>query len=407
MKLKDILDNKILISCKYRNGARGEEFLARYQSCDFEMFEQWTRMASVWEYTDLPGWLSTLAVFSVERQCSSVLVLRVLEKLRYPNLQCAVLTYISDVSYLKQLFAVWINDKKKSKSVLWALLEIWHWRLRITAEASTTMGLWLKNDAVDIINDFIVLVLQSGHAKEFIMWLFAKGYYSWHDTGNDVLLEKQLLLLMEGDILYNWTDDMLDIENINMDYLTFVATKVDEKYPLNKSSVEKVLTNYNNCINKKQLACVKLPIEKNALEWMNGYAKMFWKNNEQYIQKEIEKNIENRKCVFERWKIKGKIHDYHSVQQENFIFCSFLLMLKHRIKDLNLRKMLFNLISEHLFRQVHVCGELYQEYYSLALCIGRKIVSSISDNMLETFDNRLIEEHRNLENVLTVLIAMK
>ena len=55
---------------------------------------------------------------------------------------------------------------------------------------------------------------------------------------------------------------MFDITNINMAYSTFVATKVDEKYPLDKRSVEKVLTNYNNCVDKKLLACVKLPVEK-------------------------------------------------------------------------------------------------------------------------------------------------
>ena len=75
---------------------------------------------------------------------------------------------------------------------------------------------------------------------------------------------------------------------------------------------------------------------------MNGYAEMFWKNNEQSILKEVEKNIEKR-----------------NIQQEGFILCSFLLMLENCIKDLNQWKMLLDLIFEHLFRQVYACDELY------------------------------------------------
>jgi len=92
---------------------------------------------------------------------------------------------------------------------------------------------------------------------------------------------------------------------------------------------------------------------------MNGYAEMFWKNNEQSILKEVEKNIEKRKCVVDRWKVKGKAHDYRNIQQEGFILCSFLLMLENCIKDLNQWKMLLDLIFEHLFRQVYACDELY------------------------------------------------
>ena len=54
MKLENIESNKILASCRYANGSKGEDLFELYHSYDFEQFDKWNIVADYWGYTELP-----------------------------------------------------------------------------------------------------------------------------------------------------------------------------------------------------------------------------------------------------------------------------------------------------------------------------------------------------------------
>lgn len=45
MKLENIESNKILASCRYANGSKGEDLFELYHSYDFEQFDKWNIVA--------------------------------------------------------------------------------------------------------------------------------------------------------------------------------------------------------------------------------------------------------------------------------------------------------------------------------------------------------------------------
>lgn len=394
MKLENIESNKILASCRYANGSIGEDLFKLYHSYDFEQFDKWNIVADLWGYMELPECLRNIIIFSVKRKCCAPLVIRFLEQLHFPNLQCAAMVYIKDFEYFKQLLTIWSESKVKSKSVLWSIFEMWNWRLEKTAESQKDKDEWLKEKAVDLIRVFLSFVFKYDCAKVFIKWLFEKGYHEWRRSS----ISKQLLLLMEANVLYNWNDGMFDSDNLNIDYLTFVAREVYKKYSFGNEIVKKVLENFDKSIKKNNIKTT-LPIEDNSNKAIEAYAEMYWVINEKEIEAAVEKSIEDNTCKFEGWNINI---DYKDVQQENFILCSLLGVIKNHIKEVEQKRHLFDIVSEHLFRQIHVCNNMWQHYYSLALCMGRVVALEIPSVGIDIYDKILIERNNNMENLLTV-----
>lgn len=62
----------------------------------------------------MPECLRNIIIFSVDRKCCAPLVICFLEKLRFPNLQCAAMMYIKDFDYFKQLLSIWNESKAKA-----------------------------------------------------------------------------------------------------------------------------------------------------------------------------------------------------------------------------------------------------------------------------------------------------
>lgn len=394
MKLENIESNKILASCRYVNESKGEDLFKLYHSYDFEQFDKWNIVAYLWGYTELPECLRNIIIFSVKRKCCAPLVISFLEKLRFPNLQCAAIMYIKDFDYFKQLLTIWNESKEKSKSVLWSIFEMWNWRLKTTAESQKDMDEWLKDKAVDLIIVFLSFIYKYDCAKDFIKWLFEKGYHEWSHNS----ISKQLLLLMEANVLYNWNDGMFDSDNLNIDYLTFVACEVYKKNSFGNDIVKKVLENFDKNIEKNNIKTT-LPIEDNSIKTIEAYAEMYWVINEKGIEAVVEKSIEDKACKFEGWNIRI---DYNDVQQESFVLCSILCVIKNHIKEVEQKRHLFEIVSEQLFRQIHVCNNMWQHYYSLALCMGRIVALDIPSVGIDIYDKKLIERHNNIENLLTV-----
>lgn len=393
MKLKNIESNKILASCRFVNESKGEELFRLYLSYDFEQFDKWNIVADLWGYTELPECLRNIIIFSVKRKCCAPLVISFLEKLRFPNLQCAAMMYIKDFDYFKQLLTIWNESKAKSKSVLWSIFEMWNWRLETTVESQKDKEVWLKEKTVDSIRVFLSFVFKYDCAKVFIKWLFEKGYHEWRRSS----ISKQLLLLMEANVLYNWNDGMFDSDNLNIDYLTFVAREVYKKNSFDNDIV-RVLENFNKCIEKNNIKTT-LPIEDNSINTIEAYAAMYWVINEKRIEAAVEKSIEDKVCKFEEWNIRI---DYNDVQQESFVLCSLLCLIKNHIIEGEQKRHLFEIVSRHLFRQIHVCNNMWQQYYSLALCMGRIVALDIPSVGIDIYDKKLIEIHNNIENLLTV-----
>lgn len=393
MKLKNIESNKILASCRFVNESKGEELFRLYLSYDFEQFDKWNIVADLWGYTELPECLRNIIIFSVKRKCCAPLVISFLEKLRFPNLQCAAMMYIKDFDYFKQLLTIWNESKAKSKSVLWSIFEMWNWRLETTVESQKDKEVWLKEKTVDSIRVFLSFVFKYDCAKVFIKWLFEKGYHEWRRSS----ISKQLLLLMEANVLYNWNDGMFDSDNLNIDYLTFVACEVYKKNSFGNDIV-RVLENFNKCIEKNNIKTT-LPIEDNSINTIEAYAAMYWVINEKRIEAAVEKSIEDKVCKFEEWNIRI---DYNDVQQESFVLCSLLCLIKNHIIEGEQKRHLFEIVSRHLFRQIHVCNNMWQQYYSLALCMGRIVALDIPSVGIDIYDKKLIEIHNNIENLLTV-----
>ena len=394
MKLENIESNKILASCRYVNGSNGEDLFKLYHSYDFEQFDKWNIVADLWGYTELPECLRNIIIFSVKRKCCAPLVISFLEKLRFPNLQCAAMMYIKDFDYFKQLLTIWNESKAKSKSVLWSIFEMWNWRLETTVESQKDKDVWLKEKAVDLIRVFLSFVFKYDCAKVFIKWLFEKGYHEWRRSS----ISKQLLLLMEANVLYNWNDGMFDSDNLNIDYLTFVAREVYKKNSFGNDIVKIVLENFDKSIENNNIKTT-LPIDEKTIKAIEAYAEMYWVINEKEIEAAVEKSIEDNTCKFEGWNINI---DYKDVQQENFILCSLLGVIKNHIKEVEQKRHLFDIVSEYLFRQIHVCNNMWQQYYSLALCMGRVVALEIPSVGIDIYDKILIERNNNMENLLTV-----
>lgn len=395
MKLENIESNKILASCRYANGSKGDELFGLYHSYDFEQFDEWNIVADLWGYTELPECLRNIIIFSVKRKCCAPLVISFLEKLRFPNLQCAAMMYIKDFDYFKQLLTIWNERKVKSNSVLWSIFEMWNCGLKTTAESQKDMDEWLKDKAVDLIRVFLSFVFKYDCAKDFIKWLFEKGYHKWSRSS----ISKQLLLLMEANVLYNWNDGMFDSDNLNIDYLTFVACEVYKKNSFGNDIVKKVLENFDKSIEKNNIETT-LPIEDNSINTIEAYAEMYWVINEKRIEAAVEKSIEDKACKFEGWNIRI---DYNDVQQESFVLCSLLCLIKNHIIEGEQKRHLFEIVSGHLFRQIHVCNNMWQHYYSLALCMGRIVALDIPSVGIDIYDKELIERHNNIEILLTVI----
>lgn len=381
-----------MASCRFVNESKGEELFRLYLSYDFEQFDKWNIVADLWGYTELPECLRNIIIFSVKRKCCAPLVISFLEKLRFPNLQCAAMMYIKDFDYFKQLLTIWNESKAKSKSVLWSIFEMWNWRLETTVESQKDK-VWLKEKTVDSIRVFLSFVFKYDCAKVFIKWLFEKGYHEWRRSS----ISKQLLLLMEANVLYNWNDGMFDSDNLNIDYLTFVAREVYKKNSFGNDIV-RVLENFNKCIEKNNIKTT-LPIEDNSINTIEAYAAMYWVINEKRIEAAVEKSIEDKVCKFEEWNIRI---DYNDVQQESFVLCSLLCLIKNHIIEGEQKRHLFEIVSRHLFRQIHVCNNMWQQYYSLALCMGRIVALDIPSVGIDIYDKKLIEIHNNIENLLTV-----
>lgn len=394
MKLENIETNKILASCRFVNESKGEELFRLYHSYDFEQFDKWNIVADLWGYTELPECLRNIIIFSVKRKCCAPLVISFLEKLRFPNLQCAAMMYIKDFDYFKQLLTIWNESKAKSKSVLWSIFEMWNWRLETTVESQKDKDVWLKEKAVDLIRVFLSFVFKYDCAKVFIKWLFEKGYHEWRRSS----ISKQLLLLMEANVLYNWNDGMFDSDNLNIDYLTFVACEVYKKNSFGNDIVKIVLENFDKSIENNNIKTT-LPIDEKTIKAIEAYAEMYWVINEKEIEAAVEKSIEDKACKFEGWNIRI---DYNDVQQESFVLCSLLCLIKNHIIEGEQKRHLFEIVSGHLFRQIHVCNNMWQQYYSLALCMGRIVALDIPSVGIDIYDKKLIEIHNNIENLLTV-----
>ena len=394
MKLENIESNKILASCRYANGSIGEDLFKLYHSYDFEQFDKWNIVAGLWGYMELSECLRNIIIFSVKRKCCAPLVIHFLEKLHFPNLQCAAMMYVKDFEYFKQLLTIWNESKAKSKSVLWSIFEMWNWRLKTTAESQKDKDEWLKDDAFDLIGSFWLNVNKYDCAKDFIKWLFEKGYHEWRNNS----ISKQLLLLMEANVLKDWNDGMFDSDNQNIDYLTFVAREVYKKNSFGNDIVKIVLENFDKSIENNNIKTT-LPIDEKTIKSIEAYAEMYWVINEKEIEAAVEKSIEDNTCKFEGWNINI---DYKDVQQENFILCSLLGVIKNHIKEVEQKRHLFDIVSEHLFRQIHVCNNMWQQYYSLALCMGRIVALDIPSVGIDIYDKKLIEIHNNIENLLTV-----
>ena len=278
MKLENIESNKILASCRYANGSIGEDLFKLYHSYDFEQFDKWNIVADLWGYMELPECLRNIIIFSVKRKCCAPLVIRFLEQLHFPNLQCAAMVYIKDFEYFKQLLTIWSESKVKSKSVLWSIFEMWNWRLEKTAELQKDKDECLKDNAFDLIGSFWLNVNKYDCAKDFIKWLFEKGYHEWSNNS----ISKQLLLLMEIYVLKDWNDGMFDSDNQNIDYLTFVAREVYKKNSFGNDIVKIVLENFDKSIKKNNIKTT-LPIDEKTIKAIEAYAEMYWVINEKEI----------------------------------------------------------------------------------------------------------------------------
>lgn len=218
----------------------------------------------------------------------------------------------------------------------------------------------------------------------FVNFLFEKGYHEWRRSS----ISKQLLLLMEANVLYNWNDGMFDSDNLNIDYLTFVAREVYKKNSFGNDIVKKVLENFDKSIKKINIKTT-LQIEDNSIKTIEAYAAMYWVINEKRIEAAVEKSIEDKACKFEGWNIRI---DYNDVQQESFVLCSLLYLIKNHIIEGEQKR--------HLFRQIHVCNNMWQQYYSLALCMGRIVTLDIPSVGIDIYDKKLMEIHNNVESLL-------
>ena len=402
MKLESISSNELLSKCRYYDGTDGNNLLNRYGSLDFNIFENWHELSLLWGYTQLPERLVALTAFAANRTISKHLVLKIIERLQYPNLQCTALLGIEDNNVFINLIKEWNKESEKNMSILWSILEIWSWRLLKSNKQNLPIDEWLKNVVSDCIINMYNTVLYSGHAKAFIKWLFSKGYRGWQDVGSSLPVEKKLFILMESIVVLNWKEDLFDEGFINLDYLSFLAIDVNKTHPLNDGLCLELLNRYFEILDKQKISCIELPISKNTFVWFNGFVEVFFRCKRTGLQEEVQSVLNKYQSIFEGWRVKGKMHDYRNVQSETFVLCSLLLMCKYKIHDKETIT-IFHIISNRLLLQIHNCPNIYLNYYSVPACLARDTANTISADLLAEYDKTLILQHQNMEQVAYIM----
>lgn len=403
MKLKSILCNELLASSRYCDGTDGHLLLEKYSDVVYDTFDTWKSLGSIWGCTELSSGLCALFAYAASRKCSRKLAIEILYRLHFPNLQCAALAYVKEPEDMCYLADELSNDKRDTVSVFLSIMEAWNWRLNRIADRAADKEKWIKEDAPDHICNMYSIVLKSGNAKLFIRWLFSKGYRNWTDVRGEQSVEKQLHYLMEGAIVASWNPSLIDTEINDIDYLSFLATDIDENHPLSPSDVNKVMDGYVRLFDNLDMHDMSIPLSMNTLNRLCGFSEIYWKEKNSDLLKEVNTWIEKCVCIFEGWKVKGKMHDYRHIQRESFILSALLEMCVHRVKDVAERSQICNTIVNHLFRQQNCSDDLFIEYYSAPFCIARQAVETISAKDLDAFDEKLIMSHRSMECVLNIL----
>jgi len=403
MKLKNISPNELLAKSRYCDGTDGQVLLERYSDAVFDTFDSWERLNCMWGYTELPSGLCKLFAYTASRECSLKLAVEILFRLHYPNLQCAALAWVKDPEVLFKLAQKLSEEARNTVPVFLSILEIWNWRLNRIVDAEEDKDKWIKCVAPVYIHKMYDIALNLGFAKLFAKWLFNKGYRDWTDIRGVQSAEKQLHYLMEAAIVASWDASQIDADSCDIDYLTFLATDIDEYHPLSAADVNKVLDGYVRLFGDLSIHRMSLPLSQNMLQWLCGFSEMFWKANRSNLAKQVEELIKKYECIFEGWRVKGKMHDYRHVQRESFLLSALLEMCIHRVTDGVLKSQICYIIIDHLFRQQNCCEDLYLEYYNAAFCIARQAQELISVVNLYAYDERLILSHRNMECVLNII----
>lgn len=403
MKLKSISPNELLAKCRYCDGTDGQVLLESYSDAVFDMFDSWERLSCMWGYTELPSGLCELFAYTASRECSLKLAVEILFRLHYPNLQCAALACVKDPEILYKLALKLSEEARNSVPEILSILEIWNWRLNRIVDAEEDKDKWIKGIAPVYIRKMYDIALKLGIAKLFAKWLFNKGYRDWTDIRGVQSAEKQMHYLMEAAIVASWDASQIDADSCDIDYLTFLATDIDEYHPLSTADVNNVLDGYVRLFGDLNIHRMSLPLSQNMIQRLCGFSEMFWKAKQSNLPKEVNEWIKMYECIFEGWKVKGKMHDYRHVQRESFLLSALLEMCIHRVTDGALKSQICNIIIDHLFRQQNCCDDLYLEYYNAAFCIARQAQESISVVNLHTYDERLISGHRNMECVLNII----
>lgn len=403
MKLKNILPNELLAKGRYCDGTDGQVLLEKYADAVFDTFDSWECLSRKWGYTELPSGLCELFAYTASRECSLKLAVEILFRLHYPNLQCAALAWVKDPEILCELALKLSEEARNSVPLFLSILEIWNWRLNRIVDATEDKDNWIKSVAPVYISKMHDITLRLGFAKLYAKWLFNKGYRDWTDVRGVQSAEKQLHYLMEAAIVASWDASLIDAISCDIDYLTFLATDIDEYHPLSTADVNKVLDGYVRLFGDLNIHRMSLPLSQNMLQRLCGFSEMFWKAKQSNLPNEVNEWIRKYECIFEGWRVKGKMHDYRHVQRESFLLSALLEMCIHRVTDGTLKSQICHIIIDHLFRQQNCCDDLYLEYYNAAFCIARRAKEIISAVELDAYDERLIQFHRDMECVLNII----
>ena len=403
MKLKNILPNELLVKGRYCDGTDGQVLLEKYADAVFDTFDSWKCLSRKWDYTELPSGLCELFAYTASRECSLKLAVEILFRLHYPNLQCAALAWVKDPEILCELALKLSEEARNSVPLFLSILEIWNWRLNRIVDATEDKDNWIKSVAPVYISKMHDITLRLGFAKLYAKWLFNKGYRDWTDVRGVQSAEKQLHYLMEAAIVASWDASLIDAVSCDIDYLTFLATDIDEYHPLSTADVNKVLDGYVRLFGDLNIHRMSLPLGQNMLQRLCGFSEMFWKAKQSNLPNEVNEWIRKYECIFEGWRVKGKMHDYRHVQRESFLLSALLEMCIHRVTDGTLKSQICHIIIDHLFRQQNCCDDLYLEYYNAAFCIARRAKEIIYAVELDAYAERLIQFHRDMECVLNII----
>lgn len=283
MKLKSILCNDLLASSRYCDGTDGRFLLDKYSAVEFDTYEKWDSLSSMWGYTEMPSNLCELFAYSASRKITHKLAIEILFRLHYPNLQCIALAWVKDPEDMCNLAFELTNESRDTVSIFLSIIEVWNWRLNRIVDNKVDKGTWMKKEAPVYIRKMYNVVLKLGYGKLFSRWLFNKGYRDWKDIRGLQSEEKQLFYLLEAAIVYSWDASLVDSEFYNIDYLTYLATDVDENHPLATDYANKVLEGYVWLFDNLNLPAMILPFSDNMLNRLYGFSEMFWKVNRPYL----------------------------------------------------------------------------------------------------------------------------